>query len=59
MIDMGKDASHGTPRVTTALPLADVPVEIEWQASPPSEDVLACLLLDLLGEDGLKEVFNE
>lgn len=58
MIDMGKDARLGSPRVSTVLPLADIPVEIEWQASPPLEDVLARLLLDLLGEDGLKEVFN-
>lgn len=59
MIDMGKDVTHGSPRVMTALPLADIPVEIEWQVSPPSEEVLARLLLELLGEDGLREVFNE
>lgn len=59
MIDMGKDASHGTPRITTVLPLADIPVEIEWQASPPPDDALARLLLELLGEEGLKEVFYE
>jgi hypothetical protein len=59
MIDMGKDARHGTPRVTTVLPLADIPVEIEWQASPPPDDALARLLLELLGEEGLKEVFYE
>lgn len=59
MIVMGKGAISGSPRVTTVLPLADIPIEIEWQASPVSEDVLARLLLELLGEDGLKEVFNE
>lgn len=59
MIDMGKDANSSGPRVTTVLPLANIPVEIEWQASPPSEGVLARLLLELLGEDGLKEVFHE
>lgn len=56
---MGKGAIDSGPSVSTALPLADIPIEIEWQASPASEDVLARLLLDLLGEDGLKEVFNE
>lgn len=56
---MGKGAKHRSSRVTTVLPLADIPIEIEWQASPASEDVLARLLLELLGEDGLKEVFNE
>jgi len=41
----------------TVLPLADVPVGIEWQAGP-EEDVLARLLLDLIGEDELQEIFR-
>jgi len=59
MIVMGRGAIDGSPRASTVLPLADIPIEIEWQAAPASEDVLARLLLELLGEDGLKEVFNE
>ena len=43
---------------TTALPLDNAHAEIEWLA-PPSEDVLARLLLELIGEDGLKEIYDE
>ena len=43
---------------TTALPLDNAHAEIEWLASP-SDDVLARLLLELIGEDGLKEIFDE
>lgn len=43
---------------TTALPLENAHAEIEWLESP-SEDVLPRLLLELIGEDGLKEIFYE
>ncbi len=43
---------------TTALPLNNANAEIEWLASP-SDDLLARLLLELIGEDGLKEIFDE
>ena len=55
---MGRYAKrHG--RRTTVLPLGPAEIEIEWQASPPSEDVLARLLLALIGEDVLKEIFDD
>lgn len=43
---------------TTSLPLENAHAEIEWLA-PPSEDGLARLLLELIGEDALKEIFND
>ena len=43
---------------TTALPLDNAHAEIEWLV-PPSEDVLARLLLGLIGEDALKEILHE
>lgn len=43
---------------TTALPLDNAHAEIEWLAPPP-EDVLARLLLELIGEDALKEIYDE
>lgn len=43
---------------TTSLPLENAHAEIEWLA-PPSEDVLARLLLELIGEDALKEILND
>ena len=43
---------------TTSLPLEDAHAEIEWLA-PPSEDGLARLLLELIGEEALKEIFDE
>jgi hypothetical protein len=42
----------------TSLPLGNAHAEIEWLA-PPSEDDLASLLLELIGEDALKEIFDE
>ena len=58
MMAMGRDAKHSSRRVIV-LPLADIPIEIEWQATPPPEDVLARLLLEMIGEDTLKELFND
>ena len=54
---MGKDAipSHAREAV---LSLDDNQIVIEWQA-PPSEDVLARLLLELVGEDTIKEIFDD
>ena len=43
---------------TTSLPLENAHAEIEWLA-PPSEEDLASLLLELIGEDALKEIFND
>lgn len=53
-------AGHGSPRRArmTWLPLGNAHAEIEWLA-PPAEDVLASLLLELIGEDALKEIFDE
>ena len=42
---------------TTALQLDNAHAEIEWLVPPP-EDVLARLLLELIGEDALKEIFD-
>jgi hypothetical protein len=58
MMAMSRHAKCSSSRIT-ALPLADIPIEIEWQATPPPEDVLARLLLEMIGEDTLKELFNE
>ncbi|QNE05086.1 hypothetical protein [Croceicoccus marinus] len=53
-------AGYDRPRRarTTSLPLENAHAEIEWLA-PPSEDGLARLLLELIGEDALKEIFND
>ncbi|MBL4896487.1 MAG: hypothetical protein JKY75_06410 [Erythrobacter sp.] len=42
---------------TTSLPLENAHARVEWVAPPP-EDVLARLLLELIGEEELKEIFN-
>ncbi len=54
------NAGHDRPcrARTTSLPLENAHAEIEWLA-PPSEDGLARLLLELIGEDVLKEIFDE
>ena len=57
MIDMGKDANPTRARATV-LPLERKSITIEWQPAP-SEDVIARLLLDLLGDDEIEEIFNE
>lgn len=57
MMAMAKDAKSSRP-YASSLPLDTAIIEIEWLA-PPTEDVLACLLLKLLGEDGIKEIFDE
>lgn len=54
---MGKDANPSRARATV-LPLDNKSITIEWQTSP-SEDVIARLLLDLIGDEKLKETFNE
>lgn len=54
---MGKDAKPFRA-CTTLLPLDHASVTIEWQADA-SEDVLARLLLDLIGSDGIEEVMSE
>ena len=53
-------AGHDRPRRArnTSLPLENAQAEIEWLA-PPSEDDLARLLLELIGEDALNEIFDE
>ena len=53
-------AGHYRPRRArnTSLPLENAQAEIEWLA-PPSEDDLARLLLKLIGENALKEIFDE
>lgn len=53
-------AGYDRPRRarTTSLPLEHAHAEIEWLA-PPSEDDLARLLLELIGEEALKEIFND
>lgn len=43
---------------TTSLPLENAHAEIEW-LGPPSEEDLARLLLELIGEDALKETLND
>jgi len=50
----------GRPRRarTTSLPLENAHAQIEWLA-PPAEDVLASMLLELIGEEALKEIFDE
>lgn len=53
---MARDGKPQRPR-RTALPLDNANAIIEWLA-PPSEDVLARLLLELVGEDALKEIFE-
>ena len=50
------DKSHRAR--ATSLPLENAHAQIEWLA-PPSEDDLARLLLELIGEDALKEIFND
>ncbi|WJY19863.1 hypothetical protein [Alteriqipengyuania flavescens] len=57
MLAMARDDRPSHAR-TTALPLDNAHAEIEWLASP-SDDLLARLLLELIGEDGLKEIFDE
>lgn len=55
---MSKGAKSTAAR-TTVVPLDPAIIEIEWQAAPPSEDVLARLLLSLIGEDAMEEIFSE
>jgi hypothetical protein len=57
VIDMGKDANPTRARATV-LPLDRKPITIEWHDAP-SEDVIARLLLDLLGDDAMEEIFHE
>ena len=57
MIDMGKDDNPTRARAAV-LPLERKSITIEWQPAP-SEDVIARLLLDLLGDDEIEEIFNE
>jgi hypothetical protein len=57
MMAMTIGANDSRSRIDV-LQLEKVPIEIEWQVSLPSEDVLARLLLELIGEDGLKEMLN-
>ena len=40
------------------LSLGPIAIEIGWQTDP-DQDVLARLLLELIGEETLKEVFDE
>ncbi len=54
---MGKSAKPSRAR-ETALSLGETPINLKWKP-PPDEDVLARLLLDLVGEDALKETFDE
>ncbi|RDC61348.1 hypothetical protein HME9302_02570 [Alteripontixanthobacter maritimus] len=54
---MGKDANPTRARATV-LPLDRKSITIEWQ-SHPSEDAIARMLLDLLGDDAIKELYNE
>ena len=54
---MGKDANSTRARATV-LPLERKSITIEWQPAP-SEDVIARLLLDLLGDDAMEEIFHE
>ncbi len=53
-------AGYDRPRRarTTSLPLENAHAEIEWLAPPPEDD-LARLLLELIGEDAFKEIFND
>ena len=55
-IDRVSDDSS-SPRTTT-LPLDHAHAKIEW-LTPPPEDDLARLLLKLIGEDALRETFDE
>lgn len=56
---LAKAGHDKPPRTrTTSLPIENAHAEIEWLA-PPSEDDLARLLLELIGEDALKEIFND
>lgn len=57
MLAMARDDKSSHAR-TTALPLDNAHAEIEWLVPPP-EDALARLLLELIGEDALKEIFHE
>lgn len=54
---MGKDANPTRAR-ETVLSLERKSITIEWQPTP-SEDVIARLLLDLLGDDAIEEISNE
>ncbi len=54
---MGKDANPTRAR-QTVLSLDLKCITIEWQFIP-SEDVIARLLLDLLGDDAIEEISNE
>lgn len=58
----GKPATgkHAKPQRAreAVLSLGQIPIEIEWQANP-QQDVLARLLLELIGEDSVKEIFDE
>ncbi len=54
---MGKDANPTRAR-ETVLSLDLKSITIEWQPIP-SEDVIARLLLDLLGDDTIEEISNE
>ncbi|BDI60177.1 hypothetical protein MACH05_07370 [Qipengyuania nanhaisediminis] len=57
MLAMSRDDRPRRAR-TTSLPLENAHAEIEW-LGPPSEEDLARLLLELIGEDALKEIFND
>ncbi len=54
---MGKDANRTRARATV-LPLERKSITIEWHNNP-SEDVIARLLLDLLGDDAIEELSHE
>lgn len=55
--DMDKEANPFRAR-DTVLPLDCKSITIEWHPAP-SEDVIARLLLDLLGDDAIEEINNE
>lgn len=54
---MSDDANPFRAR-DTVLPLDCKSITIEWHPAP-SEDVIARLLLDLLGDDAIEEINNE
>lgn len=47
-----------TRRQSPVLPLDNASVRIEWQAAI-TEDDLACVLLQLVGEASLQEIFDD
>lgn len=57
MLAIARDAKPRCAR-TTSLPLENANAQIEWLAPPPEDD-LARLLLELIGEDALEEIFDD